>query len=188
MVALRISWWRVVGRPFRGLPPPQDRRELLSRRQAGPAILLYRALLPHLDADRALELTREVVLAGTVVFLGATIGPLSRDALVAMTTEARHEYVRCIGERFFNATLRWDEVSAERVRFTVTACLFPGLCRAAGAPAVAPLLCEGDAVYFGDVIGKVELSREHTIAGGAGECPFVLTWLDSESRPGPGPG
>jgi hypothetical protein len=72
--------------------------------------------------------------------------------------------------------MRWDEVSDERVRLTVTRCLFPGLCEAVGATEVAPLLCQGDAVYFGEVLGTVELSRPQTLAEGGDCCPFELRW------------
>ena len=36
------------------------------------------------------------------------------------------------GERFFNSTMRWDEISDRCIRFTVTHCRFPELCAAAG--------------------------------------------------------
>ena len=78
------------------------------------------------------------------------------------------------GERFFNATIRWEEVTADEVRFTVLRCRFPGLCEAAGVPELAPVFCEGDAVFFGQVEPDVELQRSQTIAGGAESCPFVL--------------
>jgi predicted ArsR family transcriptional regulator len=81
-----------------------------------------------------------------------------------------------VGAQFFNATMRWDEIGPQCVRFTVTHCRFPELCAAAGEPEVAPLLCKGDAVYFGEVLGSVHLERPHTLAGGGPECPFTLTW------------
>lgn len=164
------------GEPFRHLARPIEAREALSRQQAGPAILLHRALRRRLDVAEALDVLREVTVAGAVIFLGHTIGALDRERLMALSPEAREELVRETGGRFFNATVTWDEISEERVRFTVTHCRFPELCASAGAPEVAPLLCAGDAVYFGEVLGTVTLDRPHTRAEGAERCPFTLTW------------
>jgi predicted ArsR family transcriptional regulator len=164
------------GDPFRHLPKPRDLREELSRRQAAPAVLLFKALRKRLGGDEALSLTREVILEATVIFLGFAIGPLDRDELMALSEAEREALVRRLGVRFFNATVRWDEISSERLRLTVTHCLFPDLCREGGAPEVAPLLCQGDAVYFEEVLGTVELNRPGTIAEGAEVCPFELRW------------
>ena len=167
---------QLLGRPFSLLPRARDRREALSRRQAGPAILLYRALLRRLGKERALELTRDIVVASTLLFLDFAIGRLDRDELMSRSPAEREQYVRTIGDRFFNSTILWDEISDRRVHLTVTHCLFPGLCNAVGAPEVAPLLCAGDAVYFGDVLGNVAFTRPHTMAEGADDCPFDLKW------------
>ncbi len=164
------------GEPFAHLPAPRDLREELSRRQAAPAILLYRSLRRRLGPDEALAVTREVILEGTVIFLSFAIGPLDRGELMALPEAEREALVRRIAARFFNATVRWDEISAERLRLTVTRCLFPDLCREGGAPEVAPLLCQGDAVYFGEVLGTVELTRPTTLAEGGDRCPFDLRW------------
>ena len=99
-----------------------------------------------------------------------------RVALRVLEHAERERHVRRIAARFFNATTRWDELSETCVRLTVTRCLLAELCARAGAPEVAPLLCEGDAVYFGEVLGTVELVRPHTLAGGAEDCPFTLRW------------
>jgi len=170
------------GEPFRHLDPPQDDRERLCRRQVGPAVLMQRALRRWLGIERALEITREIVIAGTVVFLKHTIGPLERGAVLAKSHEDREAMVHELGERFFNAEVRWDEISDEAVRFTVLQCRFPALCEAGGAPEVAPLMCLGDAVYFGEILGTVDLARSQTLAEGGDCCPFELTW-----RPGADP-
>jgi hypothetical protein len=166
------------GEPFRSLGPPVDDRERLCRRQVGPALLLQRALRRWLDADEAIEITKEVVVEGTVLFLRHSMGNLERAALMALAPEAREEHVRRLGARFFNAELRWDEISDEAVRFTVQRCCFPRLCEAGGAPEVAPLMCLGDAVYFGEVLGTVDLVRPTTLADGGDCCPFELRWRD----------
>ena len=164
------------GEPFGHLAQPGEAREALCRQQAGPAILLHRSLVRRMAADQALAVTREVVVAGAVIFLAHSLGRLSREEIMALSSARREAFVKELGAKFFNATLRWDEISGERLRFTVTHCRFPELCATAGAPEVAPLLCQGDAVYFGDVLGTVLLTRPHTLAEAGPDCPFTLTW------------
>ena len=175
-IIAEVSAAQLRGRPFEHLPPPADRRERLSRGQVGPAILLYRAIERRLGRKQALELTGEVVIAATMVWLGRAVGNIDRDELMAMSPEQRHSWVTRIGDKFFNATMRWDEVSEERVVMTVTRCRFPELCAAAGAPEVAPLMCRGDEVYFGGHLPNVELVRPYTLADGGDCCPFELRW------------
>lgn len=176
LVCLDVAVDQLAGRPFGHLPPPLDDREASSRAQAGPAILLYGALRRRMHPDRALALTREVVVAGAVIFLSTSVGPLDRHTLSSLSRAELESFAKTIAGRFFNAELRWDEISGKAVRFTVTHCLFPDLCRAAGVPEIAPLLCEGDAVYFGEVLGTVDLTRSQTIASGGRNCPFELRW------------
>ncbi len=181
VVLAEVAVAQARGEPFRELPEPLDDRERLCRRQVGPAVLMHRALRRWLGTERALELIKEIVIAGTVVFLKHTIGPLERDALMALPTREREVLVRGLGGRFFNAEVRWDEISDKAVRFTVQKCRFPSLCEEVDAAELAPLLCLGDAVYFGEVLGTVDLVREKTLADGGDCCPFVLTWRDSEN-------
>lgn len=178
---LRALWlglivkWRVArGEPFAQLPPAESEAEAQSRAQIAPAIVLYRKIHAALGSERALEVTEQVVVAGAVRFLQQTIGALGPAALEAMQPEAREAYVKERGARFFNATMRWDEISGQAVRFTVTACRFPVLCQAVGVPELAPVFCRGDAVFFGSVQEDVVLTRSQTIAEGAESCPFAL--------------
>ncbi len=175
-VIAEVSVAQLRGRPFEHLPTPADRRERLSRGQVGPAILLYRALERRLGRSRALELTGEVVVAATLVWLSQTIGQIDREELMAMSPAERQAWVTRTGDKFFNATMRWDEVSEERVMMTVTQCRFPELCAAAGVPDIAPLMCRGDEAYFGGRLPDVELIRPHTLADGGDCCPFELRW------------
>jgi len=176
VVMAEVGVAQARGEPFRHMPAPVDERERLCRRQVGPAVLTQRALRRWLGTERALEITREIVIAGTVIFLEHAIGPLERDEVMSQSPEEREAMVRRLGERFFNADVRWDEISDKAVRFTVERCRFPALCEAGGAPEVAPLLCLGDAVYFGEILGTVDLVRPHTLADGGDCCPFELTW------------
>lgn len=175
-LAMELGFQALLKKPFGRLPPPKNKQEALTRKQAAPAILLYRALERKIGQAAALTLTRRVTIDGAVDFLGHAVGPLDRAQLSALSPAQRTAYVHRIGRRFFNATVRWDEVSDERVRFTVTHCLFPPLCRAVGTPEIGPLFCAGDAVYFGEVISDVELIRPHTLAGDGPDCPFEIRW------------
>ena len=151
----------------------------MSRAQIGPAILLYRELLRIREPDAARALTEEVVVAGAVAFLREQIGSLRRADLEGMDPEAQKEFARSRGERFFNATVTWDTVGSDEVRFTVTACRFPPLCAAAGVPELAPVFCAGDAHFFGTVEPDVLLERPQMIAEGAETCRFRLYWASS---------
>lgn len=175
----RIRKRKDAGEPFAALEPPASEDERLSREQVGPAILLYQELQRFVDQREAYRITETVVVAGAVLFLGQTIGPLRRAELDAMDQAARDEFVKDRGGRFFNATVRWDQISGKEVAFTVLHCKFPPLCAAAGVPELAPVFCKGDEKFFGTVEPDVRLVRLQTIAGGAENCPFRLQWTDA---------
>jgi hypothetical protein len=175
-VVLSIVLGKARGEPFGRLGGPATRAEELSRKQASPAILLYKTLVDRLGGECALELTRRVTVRGAAGFLAHAVGPLDRDELLSLPQSRLEARMRRISARFFNASVEWDEISAQKARFTVTRCVFPELCRAAGAPEVAALFCQGDAVYFGEVVPDVELVRPHTLAEGGPCCPFEIRW------------
>jgi len=173
-LGLVVKWRVARGEPFGQLPPSGSEAEAQSRAQIAPAIVLYRQIRARLGAQRSLQVTEQVVVAGAVRFLQQSIGALGPATLKAMEPGAREAYVKERGARFFNATMRWDEISDQAVRFTVTACRFPVLCQAVGVPELAPVFCRGDAVFFGSVQEDVVLTRSQTIAEGAETCPFAL--------------
>jgi hypothetical protein len=178
-LGIRLTLEQARGRPFQALPRPRDDDERKSRAQIGPAILLYRALQARgMPGLKAMELCREVVLAAGVAFLAGTVGPLRQADLAALDDAGRRAFAETRGRRFFNATVRWDRVTSSEVRFVVTACRFPALCEAAGAPELAPLFCEVDEAYFGQVERRVRLERPHTLAEGGADCPFTLRWME----------
>lgn len=170
--ALRAAQKR--GEPFAELGAPADEKERMSREQIAGAVLLYRELLKRVDRARALEVTEKVVITAGVEFLRQVLGPLKREQIEPLGPEERERFARERGERFFNADMRWDEVSPEQVRFTVTHCRFPGLCKAAGAPELAGMFCRVDSAFFGDPANGATLHRTRTIAGGDRECPFTI--------------
>ncbi|MGM0578655.1 MAG: L-2-amino-thiazoline-4-carboxylic acid hydrolase [Myxococcota bacterium] len=174
------------GRPFAHLPPPEDRRERLSRAQAEPAVLLYRALLRRYARGRALEVVSEVVTAGAVQHLEKTLGDLDPAEFRRMDQASRLKRVEAWTDRFFTATTRVDDVGPDRVSFTVTACALVRLSREAGHPELAPAFCRGDARFFASRTPPVHLERPTTLAEGGECCPFHLTLSapDEEVRSG----
>jgi hypothetical protein len=173
-----VAWAALRGEPFGSLPAPDCGNERQSRKQLAPAILLYRALMIRLP-ERALEVTEKVVATEGVRFMKKSLGKLKLKELPQMAQQERNAYVGELGERFFNAQIRWDHIGDEKVQFTVTHCRFPGLCQAAGAPELAILFCRVDEAYFGQVEPNLVLTRPHSIAAGAADCPFTLTRSNS---------
>ena len=180
VVGARVQAAVSRGEPFSDLPPADDERERSSRHQIAPAILLYRQLLLRMDPAEARRIVERAVVEGAVAFLSKSIGPLERAELEQLDDIERREFVEARGEKFFNATVRWDTVEPSRVHFTVTYCRFPSLCAEVGHPELAPVFCAGDAKFFGTVEPDVVLDRPQTIAGGDSQCIFRLSWTDSD--------
>lgn len=177
-LAARVQTRVLSGDPFDDLQAPDSEDERRSRDQIAPALVLYDELLADYQQPRAYEIVERVAVEGAVQFLSRTIGPLRREDLLDLSDAARHEFVESKGEKFFNATLRWETIEEDEVVFTVVACRFPGLCEAVGYPELAPVFCAGDGKFFGGVEEDVDLDRPHTIAEGADTCPFHI-YLDA---------
>lgn len=176
--SLAVLWdvvrMQVRGEPFSHLGPPEDERDRLSRRQIGPAILLYRALRLRVDADQALALTREVVLAAGVVFLEALLADVDpREADPA--TEPRTK-LESLSERFFNAEGTLTVEDTRKARFDVSRCRFVELLDAADARILGPILCEVDASYFRQEFTTLRLHRSETRMQNAKSCDFRFDW------------
>ncbi|MEZ4366143.1 MAG: L-2-amino-thiazoline-4-carboxylic acid hydrolase [Kofleriaceae bacterium] len=131
-------------------------------------MLLYRALVPRLGQPAALALVDEVVRAGGVAFLAASIPPLPPAGLAAAA--------RALVPRFFNADGEVTEPGPERVDFTVTRCRFVELMAAVGTPELAPLCCAVDEAFFASQRG-VRLDRPETLAAGDPRCAFHFSVL-----------
>ena len=165
-----------AGEPFADLPPATDEKEAGSRAQLGPALVLYDELSQRVSADRARQITAEVVEIGAHIFLRQSIGRLDRAHLATLDEAGRRAYVEARIARFPNADVRVEVVEPERVRFTVTSCRFVRLCREVGMSDLAPIFCAGDASYFGGIEPDVELIRPETLALGGAACPFELRY------------
>ena len=155
----------------------------MSRLQAAPLILLYRALQRRHPRERALDIARAAAVAGGRAFLRRSLGALDRATLSQLDDDERRAFAEEKSARFFNAEVRWQHIGADDVSFEVTACHFPALCEAVGAPELAPLFCETDAAYFGSVEPNVVLERSETLATGGERCPFRLRWAEKPRQP-----
>ncbi len=171
----RLVWGRD---PFIGLGPPGDANERQSRRQMAPAVQLYQALRARLGQERALALTREVVVAATLQFLDAVLPRFDRAAYKAMGDQ-REAYLQEVTEPFHNATREFMDVSEERFEMRVTACHLHGLSVRLGMPELAGVFCAGDLDYFSDPSRPVALQREATLAEDGQPCRFVFRWKDA---------
>ena len=168
--------------PFGDLPAPRDRRDALSRAQAGDAILLWRALVPRVGDVQALAISKEIMTAGGVVFLGELLGDL--DASVIEGPDAMTTLETRTG-RFFNAegSLRIFKSKPPVVQFAVSACRFVELLRAASAEPLLPLFCEVDRAYFSPATTSIRLDRDQTLAAGDAMCDFRFRWEQKADSP-----
>ncbi|MCC6747059.1 MAG: L-2-amino-thiazoline-4-carboxylic acid hydrolase [Deltaproteobacteria bacterium] len=166
----------VRGEPFSHLGPATDPRELGTRRQAGGAVLLYRATRRRVGRERALALTREVLLAGGLVFVERLLAGPALHAADRLPVDERARLMGELGERFPNAEGEVTAATDRSVAFTVTRCRFVELLAAVGEPELAPLFCEVDVVYFQPERTVVRLERSQTRATGGAVCDFVFRW------------
>ena len=181
-VGFSILWLRLLGKPFKDLPKATSREEIFSRRQVGPAIVLYLALRKRFSVEDALAAVKPIIVESTLIFLTQAVGPINQSHIRTLSESERQSWLQVVAGQFLNATIRWNKVASEQVSFTITQCYFPGLCRDAGVQELAPLFCAGDAVYFSETQEGVNLVRPTTIAGGDKECLFEMELVNLPTR------
>lgn len=165
------------GEPFAHLPAARSLGETRSRALVGATVRLFRELDETVEVDDPVAITDEAVDAGMVVFLNRTVGAIRNREWASVDDDARLEWVTERSAGFPGVDIRWDHVGAESIDFTVTACRLVQLCNVAGEPQLARLFCRADARFLGQSEPHVVLVREHTIAAGADDCPFRLTFV-----------
>jgi hypothetical protein len=180
-IGIRITRDQWRGAPFEDLPKAKTWKEQGSRDQAGSAILLYRSLLESLPPEDAFTIVADVVDAGGVAFLSQSLGALKRSHIAKMSEEERKRFAKDRSERFPNATLTWNEISPERVQFTVHKCRLLELAVEAGHPELGKTFCAGDARFFGQIEPDVSLDRPTTLAEGGPHCKFTIEWNDKDA-------
>ena len=147
-------------------------RERASRQQAGPAILLYRALRQRVGQTRALNVLQEVVAQGALRFLGRQLHDLDPTSFDSWSDEERQRRADAWLDRFFTAEAELTAVTNERVEFQVTGCALHRLAVGCGHPELAPLFCSADAAFFR--ARGIDLAVPSRIAEGDSRCHFVL--------------
>ena len=166
---------------FSGLSAATDDREVASREQAGPAILLYRALTEHVGQARALEVTGDVVATGALRFLGRQLQDLDPAAFVAASDAERRASADRWIDAFFTADAALDEVTESTVVFNVSGCALHRLAAATGHPELAPVFCRADAAFFANRTPPIDLHRPTTIASGDDQCRFELSMAQPQA-------
>jgi len=175
-VLAEVQLARARGEPFRNLPPPESVRDLLSRTQVGPIVLIVRAVRRQRGADAAMRVGREVALAGASAFLDRMVPRHEPGVLASRPLEIAEELLG----RFFNAHGQ-VRVEGSTVAIDVHECHFVRLLHRIGEPDLAPLMCEADLSFFDGKRRAVRVERTQTLAQGASCCDFVFR-LDDPDR------
>ncbi len=175
-VAADMSFRQLKGEPFKGMPGPEDGKEALSRRQAAPAIVLYRALKRVVGSERALDVSREIIIDASVIFLKEQVPVIEKKQVLKMNPEDRLRYAKSIADKFFNADAEGIEISDEFFRYRIARCRFPELMRRVGHEELAPLFCAGDLIFFSERQPDIRLERSTTLAKDAKPCDFNFFW------------
>ncbi|HAN30028.1 MAG TPA: hypothetical protein DCQ06_00385 [Myxococcales bacterium] len=157
---------------FTSLGPPNTAEERASREQAGPAILLYRALIDRVGQERALTVVEQVIANGALRFLGRQLQDLDPTQYRAWTDEQRLQRAQGWLERFFTAEAQLTNLDDQRVEFEVSGCALNRLSIASGHPELAPLFCRADAAFFRT--RGVQLNVPERLATGDKRCHFIL--------------
>lgn len=174
---------QLQGEPFRTFPKASAKGDIFSRKQIGPAIVLYKALRKLYSEERALQISEIIIIDSTLIFLRQAVGAINRQRIEAMTEPQRQTWLSEIAEQFLNATIRWNRIGLSDLSFTITHCYFPKMCADSGVPELGPIFCKGDAVYFGTEQEGVSLNRPHTIALGSNDCLFEMELVQLKTKP-----
>lgn len=163
---------QIAGEPWKHLPPPVDEKERASRKQAGPAILLYRTLESRFGQEHAMKITGKIILDGSLKFLASRVPLIKPDILQKMQENDQRKFLEDITGRFFNADTDDIEITDSSFRYRITRCRFPELLDAVGHKELAPLFCAGDKVFFENSQPFIEFHRPVTLAENNKPCDF----------------
>ena len=168
------------GHPFKELGEPVDDRDRLSRKQLGPAVLIYRAL-QHvgLPTSQATELVKDLVTVGGLRFLDHLLAPIANTPSHQIL---RHrDRIKLVLARFMNAEAKTKLTEDGTLHYTVYRCRFVELLNRVGTPELAPLFCDVDREYFQTDRTTIVLARRRTLAAGDNCCDFRFS-LGSHSK------
>lgn len=166
-VLAEVQSSKMGGRPFHELEAPTTVRDRLSRAQAGPLVLLVRAVRKRAGDDAAMRVGRVVAREGAMGFLERMVPNHDVQTLASRPREIAEEIIG----RFFNSEGR-VRVEGETASIDITRCHFVILLERIGEPGLAPLMCEADIAFFDGKRRAIHLHRTQTLAQGAPYCDF----------------
>lgn len=172
-VGMRMKSRIRQGEPWEKLQPPEDRAEQWSREQIAPAIVLYNELRRE-GIPNPFDAVQRVVVRAAVPWMRHAIGPVSQKHVEELQPEHRRAWFTLKIMPFLNMEVGRVEIESKRVSFEVKRCFFPRLCKDAGVPELAPVFCQVDSYFFGDVQSEIDLHRPSTLASGDASCEFNL--------------
>lgn len=164
------------GEPWQDLPPAWTFKERKSREQAGPVVIIYRLLEKRVGRDRALDITRELVIQAGTVFLASVVPTLSKADYRRLSEDQRRDTFGAALDAIPNSTATITEMGDESFGFDVTACEFQKLVRQLGLPELGALFCAVDHHFFQLHYPEVRFERNQTIAEGGSACDFRFSW------------
>ncbi|MDP8225632.1 MAG: L-2-amino-thiazoline-4-carboxylic acid hydrolase [Candidatus Lernaella stagnicola] len=176
-VTAELAAHQAIGRPWRGYPPPTSKKEKASRKQAGPAILLYQILKRRFGDYEALDITGEIVTAGAVEFLSIVVPVVRPEDYENVPQAEQLRRLTEVADRFPNGDIAPPHIEADlSFGYDVVRCHFPELFKMLGVPELAPLFCRGDKIFFDRHQPYLEMRRTTTIAEGGEVCDFRFFW------------
>ncbi len=176
-VVLSMILQSILGRPWRKLPRPKNRKDRQSRALIGDAVLMYRQLLRRLPQQEALEAIRGIIYHSAMRFLSDSIPPMDPDFFSRPQGELRQRVISMV-DRFPNTDYVLDKVQYPRLRYLVTRCRFVELCHVLGHPELAAAFCAADGAFFKERQPLISMKRPQTIASGDDICDFDFTVTD----------
>ncbi len=168
----RVVYGQLRGEPFRRLGPASSRRERLSRRQCGGAVLLDRAIARASDADTASSIVGEVISTGGMEFLEKMVPNAGIEQMRVRAAE--------VVDSFFNAEGQTSFDDDGSFRFDVHRCHFVELLGKVDASHLARHFCQVDERFFTSGQRPIQLRRTGTIASGGSGCDFHFSPLGDE--------
>ena len=169
-VLSRVVYGQLRGEPFRQLPAPSGRRERLSRRQCGGAVLLDRAITGVAGVDAATSIVADVISTGGMDFLERMVPRAGIEQMRARADD--------VVESFFNAEGQTSFEDDGSFRFDVHRCHFVELLARVDASHLSRHFCQVDERFFTSGRRPIQLRRSRTIAAGDAACGFHFLPLD----------
>jgi len=177
-VIINLSIDRAKGEPWTGIGKSEDIKEVLSRRQIGPAVLLERNLRKVVSREKARDISKEIIKIASVDFLKRNIPRFDKSKILSLGENERDSYLWDIQNKFFNADAEIKMEGEDSLLLTIRRCRFVELLGKIGEGDMAPLFCEGDKLFFDEYQKEIELDRPEKLSDGGNICDFRFRWVE----------